>query len=83
MAERHVAAASTCAWILQLAAHDWTLYLRSLGWIDVDEATAVVEAAATLSNVLETRAISFVASDTSGTLGFQVYDRGVIEEAFE
>ncbi len=83
VAEQYVAAASTYAWILQLARHGWTLYLRALGWTGVDEATAAVEAAAALSGVLHTRAISFVASDTSGTLGFRVYEQGALEEAFE
>lgn len=65
--------------VLQLKEHSWTVLIRSLFEVS-DELRQVREEARVLSSELKTRAVTFMAEDTSGVMGYELYDNGVLVE---
>ena len=58
----------------------WTVIFRSLFHVDEAALNGVVEAAGLLSNQLKTSAIAFVGEETSGALGYDLFEKGKLLE---
>jgi hypothetical protein len=68
---------------IQLAGEPWTVIVRTLGFVDIEHLQGVVEDAHHVSKKLKTRAISFIGEDTSGAIGYSLFDRGKVQEEAE
>ncbi len=66
--------------VVQMANSHWTVVIRSLFDLTGVEIEQVPEEAKHLSEQLETRAITFMGEDTSGAMGYELFDRGALIE---
>lgn len=62
--------------VVQIRGNPWTLVFRSLTDIETTHLRRVPEEAKTLSERLATRAVTFFAEDTSGAMGYEIFERG-------
>ena len=68
--------------VVHVKDHPWTIIFRSLLYVDQSRIEAVNEEAKELSAHLNTRAITFVGEDTSGSQGYKLFEKGkLLEEA--
>lgn len=69
--------------LFRLRGHAWTVWIRSVGWMEMEQLVGVSEDAAGLSKALPgVRAISYLSEDTSGCEGYELYLNGKnVEEA--
>ena len=66
--------------IIQIKHNPWSVILRSLYYADESDVNATVDDAKALSGDLKTKAISFVANDTSGAVQFDLFENGALLE---
>ena len=66
--------------VVQMWDNPWTIIFRSLFQVDEAGLGGVVEAAKLLSKQLKTRGIAFVGEDTSGALGYDLFEKGRLLE---
>jgi hypothetical protein len=62
--------------IVRVRDNPWTLVFRSLHWIDSSLLEAVPKEAKKLSARLKTRAVTFIAEDTSSTTAYEIVENG-------
>jgi hypothetical protein len=68
--------------VVQVKDNAWTIIFRSLLYVDEDNIESVNEEAKELSARLNTRAITFVGEDTSGSQAYKLFEKGkMLEEA--
>jgi hypothetical protein len=68
--------------IVQLKNSPWTVVFRSIYWVSSPQLEAVPREAKELSTRLKTRAITFIGEDTSGAIGYELFENGKsLEEA--
>lgn len=69
--------------VLCLRGHSWTVWIRSVGWVGMEQITGVSDDAAALSKALPgVRAIAYLSEDTSGCEGYELHMNGKkVEEA--
>jgi hypothetical protein len=69
--------------VLQVRGTEWTVVIRSLSWLDMDEIEDVPQEAKALSATFQTRAITLIEEDTSGAMGYELFEHGESVERFE
>jgi len=67
--------------VVKIRQNPWTVVLRSIMDVSVEELVGVPKEAKAISAALKTRAISFIAEDTSSALGYQIFDSGKLVES--
>jgi hypothetical protein len=73
---------STYIAVVQVKDNPWTIIFRSLLYVDESHIEAANEEAKELSAHLNTRAITFVGEDTSGSQAYKLFEKGnLLEEA--
>ena len=66
--------------VVQLWDNPWTVIFRTLFHVNEAALKGVVEDARLLSRQLKTKAVAFVAEDTSGALGYDLFEKGNLLE---
>jgi ankyrin repeat protein len=66
--------------VIEVKDNTWTVILRTLYHVDESDGDAVAEDAKDLSQQLKTKAISFVAEETSGAVQFDLFENGELVE---
>jgi ankyrin repeat protein len=66
--------------IVKIKDNPWSVILRSLYHAEESDLNATVDDAKALSGELKTKAISFVANDTSGAVQFDLFENGALLE---
>jgi len=69
--------------VVQVKNNPWTIIFRSLLTVDSDEIENVPKEAKELSVRLKSRAITFIGEDTSGAMGYEIYEDGKLMEKAE
>lgn len=69
--------------VIQVKGSPWTVVVRSLFTVDASLLEDVPKEARELSRKLKTRAVSFLAEDTSGSMSYEIYDGGQTVESAE
>ncbi len=69
--------------ILQVRGTEWTVVIRSLSWLDMDEIEDVPNEAKALSARFQTKAITLMEEDTSVSIGYDLFENGESVERFE
>ena len=68
--------------VVHVKDNSWTIVFRSLLYVDEENIESVNEEAKELSARLNTRAITFVGDDTSGSQAYKLFEKGkLLEEA--
>jgi len=68
--------------IVQVTENPWTVVFHEICTVSEEGMQAVNDEASKLSAKLKTKAISFAAEDTSGAVGYKLFDAGkIVEEA--
>lgn len=62
--------------VVQVKDNPWTVVFRSLTDIDTIHIQRVPEEASRLSAELKTRAVTFMSEDTSGVMGYEIFENG-------
>ena len=62
--------------ILQLKGQPWTILVRTIGWLEMEDLKGLPEDAKALSAALKTRAITYMAEDTSSAEAYEIYENG-------
>jgi ankyrin repeat protein len=83
VAKRKISPGSQYQYIFQLKAHAWTMVLRSLGRLSLEDGEKIAEQARELSKRLKTRAYTYLAEDTSGAEAYELFEDGQSLEAVE
>jgi len=83
IADRNIESAKRCALILQLQGSEWSLVLRALGWVGLEEVQQLPKETSELSKRLNTRAFTYMAEDTSGCEGYELFEDGKFLESAE
>src|SRR5260221_2733879 len=66
--------------LIQIKNNPWSVILHSLYFANENDVNATVDDAKALSGNLKTKAISFVANDTSGAVQFDLFENGALRE---
>ncbi len=74
--KRKISSAWRYIYIFQLKDSAWTVILRSLGFLRADDMEGIANEARELSKQLKTRAYTYMAEDTSGAEGYEVFEDG-------
>jgi hypothetical protein len=69
--------------VLQVHGTEWTVVIRSLSWLNMDEIEDVPNEAKALSAKFQTRAITLMEEDTSVSMGYDLFENGESVERFE
>lgn len=69
--------------VLQVRGTEWTVVIRSLSWLNMDEIEDVPNEAKMLSAKFQTQAITLMEEDTSGAMGYDLFEKGESVERFE
>lgn len=69
--------------VLQVRGTEWTVVIRSLSWLDIDEIEDVPNEAKVLSAKFQTKAITLMEEDTSGAIGYDLFESGEFLEKLE
>jgi hypothetical protein len=64
------------ATVVQVKDNPWTVVFRSLLWLDSSHLEEVPNEAQQLSARLKTRAVTFMGEDTSGAMGYEIFENG-------
>jgi ankyrin repeat protein len=62
--------------IFQLKGQPWTILVRTIGWLEMEDLKGLSEDAKALSAALKTRAITYMAEDTSCAEAYEIFDKG-------
>lgn len=76
VARKRVDTAKRFAYVLQLKGSSWSLVLRSLGWVEMEDLVGMPREAQELSARLKTRVYSYLAEDTSSASGYEMFENG-------
>lgn len=68
--------------VLQVRGTDWTVVIRSLSWLDMDEIEDVPQEAKALSAKFQTQAITLMEEDTSVSMSYDLFEKGESVERF-
>ena len=81
-ANQVIPGAGNCCLVFRLAGSEWSIVVRTLGWLGMREITELPEDAAAVSKKLGVPFVSYMSEDTSGYEGYEVYEKGKkVEEA--
>lgn len=69
--------------LIQVRGSEWTVVQRSLFYLGWDECHGVPQEARSLSAKLQTKAITLMEEDTSGAMGYELFENGKSLEEFE
>lgn len=69
--------------IFRLRGHAWTILLRTVGWLRMEDLDAVLADARLLSAALETRALAYMSEHISGCEGYELFEKGSSIESAE
>jgi hypothetical protein len=82
-AKRHAATANRALeaglpviMILQLKGQPWTILVRTIGWLQMEDLKQLPEDAKKLSAALQTRALTYMAEDTSSAEAYELFKDG-------
>ncbi|HLX94467.1 MAG TPA: ankyrin repeat domain-containing protein [Verrucomicrobiae bacterium] len=82
IAKRKISPGSQYQYLFQLKEHPWTIILRSLGRLSLEDMKAIADQARELSRLLKTRAYTYMAENASGAEGYEIFENGEsLEEA--
>jgi ankyrin repeat protein len=62
--------------ILRLRGQAWTILLRTVGWLEMEDIHQLPEDARQLSALLKTRVLTYMAEDTSSCEGYELFKDG-------
>jgi hypothetical protein len=69
--------------VLQVHGTEWTVVIRSLSWLTMDEIEDVPNEAKALSAKFQTKAITLMEEDTSGATGYDLFENGELLEKLQ
>ena len=82
IAKRKISPGSQYQYLFQLKDHPWTIILRSLGHLSLEDVKSIAGQARELSRLLKTRAYTYMAENASGAEGYEIFENGEsLEEA--
>ncbi len=61
----------------------WTILLRSLGWLNLELIDEVPKDAKALSSVLHTKAVTLIEEDASGAIAYEIFEDNQVLESVE
>lgn len=82
-AQTRLTAKPPCILTFQLRDHDWTILLRTVGWLGTEDITELPKDALALSKSLKTRVITYMSEDTSGCEAYEMFEQGKSIESAE
>jgi hypothetical protein len=68
---------------IEVADSEWVVMIRSLTWLDMEQISNVPLEAKFLSEKFQTYAFTMMEEDTSGAVGYELFDRGESIESLE
>src|SRR2546427_965233 len=75
-ANRALEAGLPAIMIFQLKGQPWTILVRAIGWLEMEDLKGLPEEAKALSAALKTRAITYMAEDTFSAEAYEIYENG-------
>jgi len=76
MAQSRLAAVPPVILIFRLHGHAWTILLRTVGWLQMEDINTLPKDAQQLSAALKTRALTYMSEDTSSCEGYELFKDG-------
>ncbi len=68
--------------VFRLKNHQWTVLVRSVGWLGMDEINGLANDATKLSRMINVRVVTYLAEGTSACETYEVFEKGrKVEEA--
>ena len=83
VAARPMEALPQFTFVIRLKGHDWTVAPMTIGWARLEDFQSARQDARELSQRLGVRALAFFGEDTSGSAGYELYERGERVELVE
>jgi hypothetical protein len=75
-AQKRLTAEPPFIFIFRLRGNAWTILLRTVGWLEMEDIEQLPEDARELSAALKTRTVTYMAEDTSGCEGYELFKDG-------
>jgi ankyrin repeat protein len=75
-AQKPLHAEAPFIFIFRLRGNAWTILLRTVGWLEGEDIELLPQDARELSASLKTRAVMYMAEDTSGCEGYELFKNG-------